>query len=220
MGSELDLARKHPAPDIDDQHYNQELMDTGQALRATTRFFTIDIATKAFKCWVIVRRFLGNGRNSNVINMTRIRKVWPEALRELTDPVMCTRRCSFTLSLLPYKCLGTAPEAQCPRPSDCFSLCQQAHHHGRKKKLWHFSAGVSSRKSRGDQRAFRVGRECEGQLVPHPMMHECTYGEDRGFTSYIKLPKLEGRPPKVFGQEMIKPEMTLQIALGNPLAFH
>lgn len=65
---------------------------------------------------------------------------------------MCTRRCICKLSLLPNKRLGTAPEAQRPQPSHCFSLGQRAHHHGRKKKPWHFSAGVSSRKSRGDHR--------------------------------------------------------------------
>lgn len=45
--------------------------------------------------------------------MIRLRKMCHEALRELTDPVICT---SFKLYPLPHRCLGTTSKAHHPPP--------------------------------------------------------------------------------------------------------
>lgn len=157
------------------------------------------------------------------MNVTRVRKICPEVLRKLTDPVMCTRGAILNCPSFCIKVQGQPLSLTILSPLTLILLLPVGIPPGEEEKTMTLQGRSFQQEEQGGSQHLRVGRECEGQVAPLTYDARMLQRGDGDFSSHqasrwSSITQNGGETPKVFYQEILEPEITLQIALGDPLS--
>lgn len=141
------------------------------------------------------------------MNMARVRKICPEVLRKLTDPVMCTRGAVLNCPSFYIKVQGQPLRLTVLRPLTLILPLPPGTPPGEEGKTVILQGRSFQQEEQGGLQHLRVGRECEGQVVPliydaqMPLQGRWRLQFPPGFQMELNYPKWRGDPQGILTRD-------------------